>query len=103
MSFTITELFQSLMLSKGVIGIVIYGPARNVQGRLYDGGTSRNRCSHISGLVVKAAARLRALMKYALLLLIKLSAFAALDNVRVWRSRSDRSCHQFTYTPSIAG
>jgi hypothetical protein len=51
----------------------------------------RNRCRHISGLVVKASSCLRALMKYALLLLINLSAFTALDNVRVWRSRSDLS------------
>ena len=32
-------------------------------------------------------------MKCALLLLINVSAFTALDHVRVWRSRSDLSCH----------
>jgi hypothetical protein len=69
--------------------------------RALEPSTNRNRCSHISGLVVKATARLRALMKYALLLLINLSAVTALDNVRVWRSRSDLSCHQFRYTLGI--
>src|SRR5687768_7155740 len=33
-------------------------------------------------------------MKYALLLLINVSAFTALDDGRVWRSRSDLSDHQ---------
>jgi hypothetical protein len=50
---------------------------------------------------VKVSARLRALMKYALLLLINLAAFMALDNVRVWRSWSDRSCHQCSRAPGI--
>jgi hypothetical protein len=59
-------------------GVVIYGPACNVQGRLNDGRTNRNGCSHISGLVVKASARLRALMKDALLLLLTLSAWRPL-------------------------
>jgi hypothetical protein len=70
------------------------------QGAL-ESSTNRNRCGHISGLMVKASARLRALMKCALLLLINLSAFAAFDNVRVWRSRSDRSCHQLRSTLGI--
>jgi hypothetical protein len=48
---------------------------------------------------VKASARLRALMQSALLLLINVSACTALDHVRVWRSQSDRSCHQFKCTP----
>jgi hypothetical protein len=82
-------------------GIVIYGPARNVQGRLHDGHTHRNRCRQLSGLVVKAFARLRALMTCALLLLLNLSAFTALDHVSVWRSRSDRSCHQLCRAPGI--
>jgi hypothetical protein len=42
-----------------------------------------------------------ALMKGALLLLINLSAFKALDNVSVWRSRSDRSRHQLRSTLGI--
>jgi rhodanese-related sulfurtransferase len=61
----------------------------DVQERLNEGRTNRNRCRHLSGLVVKASARLRALMKYALLLRINLAAFTALDKVSVWRSRSD--------------
>jgi hypothetical protein len=64
----------------------------------FESSTNRNRCSHISGLCVKVSSHLRALMKCALLLLINLAAFTALDNVRVWRSRSDRSCHQFKDT-----
>jgi hypothetical protein len=70
------------------------------QGAL-ESRTNRNRCSHISGLMVKASSCLRALMTCALLLLINLSACKALDHVRVWRSRSDRSCHQFMYILSI--
>jgi hypothetical protein len=52
-----------------LFSLVIYGAARDVQGRLHDGRTSRNRCRHLSGLMVKASARLQALMNYALLLL----------------------------------
>jgi hypothetical protein len=50
---------------------------------------------------VKASARLRALMQSALLLLINLAAFTALDHVRIWRRRSDGSCHQFKCTPGV--
>jgi hypothetical protein len=70
------------------------------QGAL-ESSTNRNRCRHISGLVVKVSSHLRALMTCALLLLINLAAFKALDHVSVWRSRSDRSCHQFRYTLGI--
>jgi hypothetical protein len=66
--------------------------------RARESRTNRNRCGHISGLVVKALFHLRALMKCALLLLINLSAVTAHDHVRVWRSWSDRSCHQFRAT-----
>jgi len=59
--------------------------------------TLRNRCSHISGLLVKTCHGLRALMKSALPLLITTAASEALYPVRVWGSRSDRSCHQFDH------
>jgi hypothetical protein len=39
---------------------------------------------------------LLALMKSALLLLIKSAASEAVSQSRVWRSRSDLSCHQFS-------
>jgi hypothetical protein len=45
--------------------------------------TLRNRCSHISGLKVKAVKSLRALMKSALPLLITTAASGALSLVRV--------------------
>jgi hypothetical protein len=45
--------------------------------------TLRNRCSHISGLVVKTFHGLRALMKSALPLLITTAASEALYLVRV--------------------
>ena len=45
--------------------------------------TLRNRCSHISGLLVKTCQGLRALMKSALPLLITTAASGALYPVRV--------------------
>jgi hypothetical protein len=45
--------------------------------------TLRNRCSHISGLLVKTFYDLRALMQSALPLLITTSASRALSLVRV--------------------
>jgi hypothetical protein len=45
--------------------------------------TLRNRCSHISGLLVKTSFGLRALMKSALPLLITTAASGALYLVRV--------------------
>jgi hypothetical protein len=66
--------------------------------RALESRTNRHRCRHIFGLVVKASARLRALMTGALLLLIHVSACTALDHVRVWRSRSDRWHHQLRST-----
>jgi hypothetical protein len=45
--------------------------------------TLRNRCSHISGLLVKTCYGLRALMKSALPLLITTAASEALYPVRV--------------------
>ena len=63
--------------------------------------TNWSRCRPLSRLVVKASARLRALMTCAPLLLINVSAFTALDHVSVWRSRSDQSCHQLHKTPCI--
>ena len=41
------------------------------------------------------------LMKFALLLLITAAALEAVSQTRVWRSRSDLSCHQLTETPRI--
>src|SRR5919109_4934864 len=93
--------WSSDMVAQILPGIGIFGPGRDVQGRLHEGRTHRNRCSPISGLVVKASARLRPLMKYALLLLINVSAFTALNHVRVWRSRSALSCHRCSRAPSI--
>jgi len=60
--------------------------------------TLRDRCSHISGLVVKAFHALRALMKSALPRLINSAASKALGLSRVWGSRSDLSCHQLDHT-----
>jgi len=59
--------------------------------------TLRNRCSHISGLVVKTSYGLRALMQSALPLLITTAASRALYLVRVGGSRSDRSCQQLDH------
>jgi hypothetical protein len=67
--------------------------SRNFQAK-HDG----NRCSHISGLCMKAFTSLRALMKSALPLLIKSAASEALDTSRFWGSRSDLSCHQLDHT-----
>ena len=50
---------------------------------------------------VKATGSLQALMKSALLLLIKSEASKAVSQSRVWRSRSDLSCHQFRRTLGI--
>ena len=40
---------------------------------------------------------LRALMKFALPLLIKVSALKAMLVIRVWESRSDLGCHQLEF------
>jgi len=47
------------------------------------GNTLRNRCSHISGLLVKTSHGLRALMQSALPLLITTAASRALYLIRV--------------------
>src|SRR6266852_131916 len=60
--------------------------------------TLRDRCSHISGLLVKTFYGLRALMKSALPLLITTAASRALYLSRVEGSRSDLSCHQLEPT-----
>src|SRR5262249_36965617 len=60
--------------------------------------TLRDRCSHISGLLVKTFQSLRALMKSALPRLITTAASGALSLRRWGGSRSDRSCHQLDYT-----
>src|SRR5712671_8175226 len=60
--------------------------------------TLRDRCSHISGLLVKTFYGLRALMKSALPLLITTAASRALSLIRVKGSRSDLSCHQLDAT-----
>src|SRR2546427_11347360 len=60
--------------------------------------TLRDRCSHISGLLVKTSYGLRALMKSALPLLITTAASRALYLSRVKGSRSDLSCHQLDST-----
>src|SRR5215467_2124980 len=64
--------------------------------------TLRNRCSHISGLVVKTSFGLRALMKSALPLLITTAASGALYLRRLGGNRSDLSCHQFDHTSHCA-
>ena len=61
----------------------IYGPARAVKGLSNGKNTLRDRCSHISGLLVKTSHGLRALMKSALPLLITTSASKALYPLRV--------------------
>ena len=45
--------------------------------------TARDRCHHISGLMMKTLGRLRALMHSALPLLIKTAASEAVSQVRV--------------------
>src|SRR5215831_4435040 len=60
--------------------------------------TLRDRCSHISGLVVKTFQSLPALMKSALPHLITTAASGALSLRRLGGSWSDRSCHQLDYT-----
>src|SRR6266446_1451594 len=76
----------------------IYGPARAVKEVASEKNTLRDRCSHISGLLVKTAYGLRALMKSALPLLITTAASRALSLSRVEGSRSDLSCHQLEPT-----
>src|ERR1700758_2809541 len=68
------------------------------QGVLEWTNTLRDRCSHISGLLVKTFEGLRALMKSALPHLITTAASRALYLRRLGGSRSDRSCHQLDYT-----
>src|SRR6266853_6404756 len=72
----------------------IYGPTRAVKEASSEINTLRDRCSHISGLLVKTSYGLRALMKSALPLLITTAASRALYLIRVEGSRSDLSCHQ---------
>src|SRR6266704_172698 len=76
----------------------IYGPTRAVKEVSSEKNTLRDRCSHISGLLVKTAYGLRALMKSALPLLITTAASRALYLSRVEGSRSDLSCHQLEPT-----
>ena len=64
--------------------------------------TLRDRCSHISGLLVKTFHSLRALMKSALPHLITTAASRALYLRRLRGSRSDRSCHQLDHTSHCA-
>src|SRR5262249_12428829 len=64
--------------------------------------TLRDRCSHISGLLVKTSHGLRALMKSALPRLITTAASGALSLRRLGGSWSDRSCHQLDYTSHCA-
>src|SRR5215831_5224558 len=64
--------------------------------------TLRDRCSHISGLVVKTCHSLRALMQSALPRLITTAASRALSLRRLGGSRSDRSCHQLVHTSHCA-
>src|SRR5262249_16560854 len=72
------------------------------QGAFEWTNTLRDRCSHISGLVVKTFSGLRALMKSALPRLITTAASGALSLRRLGGSRSDRSCHQRDYTSHCA-
>jgi hypothetical protein len=72
------------------------------QGALEWKNTLRDRCSHISGLLVKTFHSLRALMKSALPHLITTAASRALSLHRLGGSRSDRSCHQLDYTSQCA-
>src|SRR5262249_9761135 len=68
------------------------------QGALEWTNTLRDRCRHISGLLVKTSHGLRALMKSALPRLITTAASGALSLHRLRGSWSDRSCHQLDYT-----
>src|SRR5882724_8176896 len=72
------------------------------QGALEWNNTLQDRCSHISGLLVKTFQSLRALMKSALPHLITTAASRALYLRRLGGSRSDRSCHQLDYTSHCA-
>src|SRR5262249_47191234 len=72
------------------------------QGALEWTNTLRDRCSHISGLLVKTSHGLRALMKSALPRLITTAASGALSLHRLRGSWSDRSCHQLDYTSHCA-
>src|SRR5215467_7653335 len=72
------------------------------QGALEWTNTLRDRCSHISGLLVKTSHGLRALMQSALPRLITTAASRALSLRRLGGSRSDRSCHQFDHTSHCA-
>src|SRR4029453_7520918 len=72
------------------------------QGALEWTNTLRDRCSHISGLVVKTLPGLRALMKSALPLLITTAASGALSLRRLGGTRADLSCHQFDHTSHCA-
>jgi hypothetical protein len=80
----------------------IYGPTRAVKEVSSEKNTLRDRCSHISGLLVKTSYGLRALMKSALPRLITTTASRALYLRRLGGSRSDRSCHQLDYTSHCA-
>ena len=68
------------------------------QGALEWTNTLRDRCNHISGLLVKTSHGLRALMQSALPRLITTTASQALYLRRLGGSRSDRSCHQLDPT-----
>src|SRR6266571_2835989 len=72
------------------------------QGALEWNNTLQDRCSHISGLLVKTFQSLRALMKSALPHLITTAASRALYLRRLRGSRSDRSCHQLNHTSHCA-
>jgi hypothetical protein len=72
------------------------------QGAREWNNTLRDRCSHISGLLVKTFHSLRALMKSALPRLITTAASRALYLRRVGGSRSDRSCPQLVHTSHCA-
>src|SRR5713226_1863872 len=76
----------------------MYGPTRAVKEVSSEKNTLRDRCSHISGLLVKTSYGLRALMKSALPLLITTAASRALYLIRLEGSRSDLSCHQLEPT-----
>src|SRR5215831_9356508 len=72
------------------------------QGALEWTNTLRDRCSHISGLVVKTSHGLRALMQSALPRLITTAASGALSLRRLGGSWSDRSCHPLDSTSQCA-
>jgi hypothetical protein len=71
----------------------IYGPARAVQEVAREKNTLRDRCSHLSGLVVQTAAGLRALMTAARPRLITTVASRALSLSRGAGSRSALAGH----------